>query len=125
MIIIDTSIWIDFLKGNFQYTQIIIELIQKRDVLLLECITSELLQGAKSKREIQIILNYWDHLPNISSDGLWIEAGILSHKEKLLSKGIGLIDSFIISACKSTRSKLWTLDKKIINNLDKNFLFQP
>jgi predicted nucleic acid-binding protein len=123
MIIIDTSIWIDFLKGNFEKNNIIIDLIETRQVLMLECISAELLQGAKSKREKDIIIEYWNNLPNISMDNLWIEAGVYSSKNNLIDKGIGIIDSVIITACKKTNSKLLTRDKKILRFLGKDIIF--
>ncbi|GHV72922.1 hypothetical protein AGMMS49940_02240 [Spirochaetia bacterium] len=63
----------------------------------------ELLQGVKNKREEEIILDYWKHLPKIDNDTeITISAGIYSHKNKLIDKGVGLIDSII-----------WTLDTNI------------
>lgn len=125
MTIIDTSVWIDFLKGNFKYSETIIKLIEYRDVLFIECIASELLQGTKNKRERKIILNYWKLLPKISMNNLWIKAGLYSSENKMMSKGIGLIDSVIIVACQATHSKLWTFDKKILNNISKDLIFTP
>ena len=93
-----------------------------QQVLFLECIAAELLQGAKTKREKDIIIEYWENLPNISMDGLWIEAGIFSIKNKLIDKGIGIIDSVIIIACKKTNSKLLTKDKKILRIIEKEFV---
>ncbi len=124
MIIIDTSIWINFLKGNLDNIGVIIDLIETRQVLMLECIAGELLQGAKSKKERDIIIEYWNNLPYISMDSLWIEAGIYSNKNKLIDKGIGIIDSVIIAACKKTNSNLWTNDKKILKIIDKELIFK-
>jgi hypothetical protein len=55
-------------------------------------------------------------------DNLWIEAGIYSSKNKLIDKGIGIIDSMIIIACKKSNSKLLTRDKKILKILDKDLI---
>jgi hypothetical protein len=56
MIIIDTSVWIDYFNGNFEKNGILVDLIETRQVLFLECIAGELLEGAKSKREKDIII---------------------------------------------------------------------
>jgi len=125
MIVADTSIWIDYLKGGFSHSVIMSTHIEIRDVLMLECIAGELLQGARSAKERNIILEYWSLLPTLSMDSLWVEAGIYSSENKLLSKGVGLIDSVIIAACRETESKLWTLDEKIKKNIDKRLLFSP
>ena len=124
MIIADTSIWIEFLKGNFEHSSYFVKLIENREILFLECIASELLQGVKSKREKEIILSYWKLLPKISMDSLWIEAGIYSSEKKLISKGIGLIDVVIIISAQNTNSKIWTLDKKILNNFTGSLIFK-
>ena len=124
MIIVDTSIWIEFLKGNFNQSAILIKLLEDRQVIFLECVASELLQGVKNKREKEIILEYWKLLPKISMNNLWIKAGIFSSKNNFLSNGIGIIDSVIIVATIQTKSKIWTLDKKIINNINEKMVFK-
>ena len=125
MIIIDTSVWIEFLKGNFEYSNIVIDFIENREVLFLECIASELLQGVKNKREKEVIISYWKLLPKISMNNLWIKGGLYSSENNMISKGIGLIDTVIIVATKETKSKLWTLDKKILNNIEDEIIFKP
>ena len=125
MIIPDTSVWIEFLKGNSKYTSKIIELLEANKILAIECIFAELLQGVRNKRERNIILSYWQHLPKIDESGFFIEAGLFSNSNKLSDKGVGLIDSLIyISALKSD-SMLWTLDKKLIINISKNLVYKP
>ena len=122
MILVDTSVWIEFLKGSLQERERFCNFAEKRQILVLECIIGELLQGVKSKTEKKVILQYWNLLPSIDMDSLWIKAGILSAEEKLTSKGIGLIDDVIIAACHETKSMLWTFDKKIISNFSGEIL---
>jgi len=38
-------------------------LSENREVLAVECIFGELLQGAKNKQEKEIILDFWKYLP--------------------------------------------------------------
>jgi len=54
---------------------------------------------------------------------LFEKAGEYSFQNKLISKGIGLIDACLIYATIETNSLLWTLDKKIIIFLDKEYLY--
>lgn len=125
MIVADTSIWIDFFKGSLaHFTEMSIHL-ENREVLMPECIAGELLQGVRAKKEKDIILEYWSLLPTVSMDSLWVKAGIYSVEKKLVSKGIGLIDAVIITACRETESKLWTHDKKIKQYIEKELLFHP
>ena len=124
MIIFDTSIWIEFLKQNPKYYSTVKELLENQKVFAVECIFGELLQGAKNKREKEILLQYWNNLPKCKSENIWIDAGILSADKKLFSKGIGLIDCAIVISAKKNNSKIWTLDKKLKSILKKEEEFK-
>ncbi len=119
MIILDTSVWIEFLKNNPDYFSDVKSLLENQQVLAVECIFGELLQGAKSKREIEILSLYWENLPKAVVENGWIEAGIFSSKNKLPSKGIGIIDSFIIISARKYEARIWSLDKKLNSILTK------
>jgi predicted nucleic acid-binding protein len=123
MIIIDTSIWIEFFRGNKLYFSDVKKLLENQKILAIDVIFAELLQGVKSNKEIEIIIKYWENLPKIIQAEMVIEAGIYSAKNKLTDKGIGLIDSIIIIAALKTKSKIWTLDKKLLKVLDNNIIF--
>jgi predicted nucleic acid-binding protein len=122
-IIADTSIWIEFLKGNPIFFNPLQELLEKQSVLTIDCIFAELLQGAKDKRERDIIISYWNNLPKVAIPDLYIKSGIYSSEHKLISKGIGLIDSVIITACHFYKAKIWTLDKKLLNYIQKEEIY--
>ena len=66
MIVVDTCIWIEFLKGKEPYFSNLSELLEQGQVLGLELIFAELMQGAKNKREREFISNYWNYLPKFS-----------------------------------------------------------
>lgn len=123
IIILDTSVWIEYFKGNDEYFEICQQLIEKGEVKTIELIFAELLQGAKNKRETDIIKSYFELIPKVEIGQLCILAGEYSQHEKLFSKGIGLIDACIITAAISSGSKLWTLDKKIIAFLNNQYLY--
>ena len=119
MIIIDTSIWIEYLKNNPDYSLKVKNLLENRKVLAIECIFGELLQGAKNKREIEIIYLYWENLPKAIIENGWIEAGKYSSINKLTSIGVGIIDSFIIVTARKVDAPIWSLDKKLNSLLSK------
>ena len=123
-IIVDTSIWIEFLKKNPKIFPSVQVLLEKNNAIALGCIFGELLQGAKSERERKIILSYWQYLPKIDNTGIWIDAGIYSGKNKFISKGIGLIDSLIITAAISNGCIVWTLDKKLQSVMTDEIRYQ-
>lgn len=122
-IVFDTSIWIEYFKGKPEYFDKCQQFLEKGEVKTTDIIFGELLQGALNKREVDIIKAYYDLVPKIEIDQLYLLAGEYSKEEKLISKGIGLIDSVIIIATIHSNSKLWTLDKKIKRFLRNEFLF--
>jgi hypothetical protein len=120
MILIDTSIWIEFLKAKSLYYDEVSNLLEENRVLALSCIFGELLQGAKNKRERTIIQDLWTYLPKVDEHHLFIKAGLESGIKKWTDKGVGLIDSVIITSARQTNAKIWTLDKKIQSILKPN-----
>ncbi|TGK10705.1 PIN domain-containing protein [Leptospira stimsonii] len=123
MILVDTSIWIEFFKKNEPYFSELKDLIESSEVLVHEVIFGELLQGCKSKSEVSFILEYWENLNTLSSDNSFLEAGKLSYEQKLKDKGVGLIDSVIINEAVKRNLKLWTLDKKILKVLNAKEIY--
>ncbi|MFN3999901.1 PIN domain-containing protein [Algoriphagus sp.] len=112
-VIFDTSIWIEYFKGNPEYFEPCQQLLESRSVYCLELIFAELIQGAKGKRELAMIELFYRNTPKLDTPDLIFEAGIFSQKNQLLNKGIGLIDSVIIFAAIQNQKKIWTLEKKI------------
>ena len=123
MIVADTSIWVEFLKKNEDVFTRMRSLLDNHEILGVECVFGELLQGARNDRECAIIEGYWENLPRLNETNLWIEAGRYSGEYKLLSKGIGLIDAAIIIAARRTESSIWTSDKKLARVLKKDDIF--
>jgi predicted nucleic acid-binding protein len=124
MIILDTSIWIEFLKTHEPYFMVISKLSEQKDILAVECVFGELLQGVKNDTEQNIILNYWKHLPKIETAEIIIEAGLFSSKYKLLDKGVGLIDAIILTHGIRSQSKIWTLDKNFLQVIPEELKYK-
>lgn len=123
MIILDTSIWIERLKGNDNILKEIEPLAVNNMICTISPIFGELLQGCKNDKERSHVLAYWHQTPKMSEENLFIESGLLASKENFFNKGIGIIDACIIRTTIANNLKLWTLDKKIIQFLNKNYLF--
>ena len=123
MIILDTSIWIEYFRNNPAYTLIIDDLLRIRQIYGFELIFGELLQGVKPHEKIKII-QIWDLLPKVQVPMFGYIAGLYSHNNQLLNKGVGLIDATIICAAIESKSKIWTLDKKILNHIDPEIKFE-
>jgi len=123
VIILDTSVWIEFLKGNVGYFAKVRELIEKQQVLAHEPIFAELLQGVKDKREDEIIHQYWTFLPKTNIRDCWVKAENFSAQHKLLAFGVGIVDACILVAALETQSSIWTLDKKLRGVLPTGLVF--
>jgi len=94
-------------------------LLEDSQVIALECIFGELLQGAKTRRERTIITDYWRSLPKIDEPGLWVKAGHFAGERRLFAKGVGLIDVFIVKAAEFSGARVWTLDKRMMSVLPR------
>jgi hypothetical protein len=113
MIILDTSVWIEFLRARKDYFEEVRTLLDGRMIIGLEWVFGELLQGARDIRERDVVLSYWRDIPKIGHTGLWLEAGRLSSEEKLYARGVGLIDCAILAAARRSGAKIWTLDREL------------
>jgi hypothetical protein len=124
MVIADTSVWIEFLK-NYESTFLLFEKkLNYGEILGIGCVFGELLQGCANENEIKMIKEYWANLPKTDEINVWIEAGEYSGRNNLISRGVGLIDSVILVLAKRTKSKIWTLDKKLLKLLDRETVFR-
>lgn len=123
-VVFDTSIWIEYLRGNSEYFSICQELLENGRVWSLELIFAELFQGAKGKKEINMIMDFVANVTLIDEPLLIIEAGMLSNELNLINEGVGLIDAVIIHSVRKNQLKLWTLDKKISRVIGYDSLFR-
>jgi len=114
MIILDTSVWIEYLRNDPAYFPEISKLLESGEILAVDCIFGELLQGVKNKTERDIILKFWTYLSKGYYENIIIQAGEYSSENKLLDHGIGLIDAIILMYGIKSNSKIWTLDKKFL-----------
>lgn len=119
MIIADTSVWIEYLKGNSDITGLFIPYLRKNHIIAVSAVFGELLQGVRNRREREIITEFWINLPKVDERELFMEAGKLSNQHKLYAKGIGLIDCYILAGALKHDHALWTLDKKLLGIIDE------
>jgi len=118
MIIVDTSVWIEYLKGNEHYRNVLPQYLREKHVVAISAIFGELLQGVRNKREYEIIMGFWESLPKIKEEALFIEAGKLSHEYNLYNAGVGLIDTYLLAAALKNDYAIWSLDKKLNKAID-------
>jgi predicted nucleic acid-binding protein len=124
MLILDTSVWIEHLKNNQIFFPKISKLLESGEILAVECVFGELLQGVKKKSEKEIILGFWTYLPKEHYKNIIIEAGEYSAKNKLLDHGVGLIDAIILMHGIKSNSKIWTLDNKFMRIIPNELIYR-
>ena len=111
-VLVDTSAWIEFFRKKEPYYSIVLKLIDDDLVCCIGIVLAELLQGAKSEKELNTIkefLHVFDFLPE--SVKSWEKAGELSNTLKQQEKVIGLSDCYIAVLTASSNVRLLTLDK--------------
>lgn len=116
MIIVDTSVWIEYFRYHEEYVTPMSGMIDRREALALPWIFAELLQGARDAREVRIIKGFWSELPKPElkvCENAWIRGGEESQKGMWQKKGVGLIDAAIFAAALLMEAKVWTLDRKL------------
>ena len=123
MIILDTSVWIEHLRNNQEYFPKTSKLLESMEIMAVECVFGELLQGVKSSREKETIMNYWKYLPKTNYENIVIEAGLYSAENKLPDYGVGLIDAIILVHGIKSNSKIWTLDNKFLRIIPENIRY--
>lgn len=125
MVLVDSTIWIEFFKSHPEYVKEMESLMENREVITIEPVFTELLYGSRSDKERSTILSYWKVLPRIKIlDGTMIESAEFANKNNFHNLGIGLIDSILIKATIENSTLIWSLDKKILNNIDKQFIYK-
>jgi hypothetical protein len=101
-----------------------LELIESGQAFSLKVVFAELAQGAKNKRELEKVLGFFSNMKLLDNPGLIFRAGVFSQENRLIEKGIGLIEAILIVCTIEHELKLWTLDKKIRSFLDSDRLFE-
>lgn len=125
MILIDTSVWIEFFRQRETYTEAVKPLLKAQQVITIEPIFSELLLGVRNSRESKIVKSYWKVLPRIEYEaGSMLGAALFANSHDYHKLGIGLMDAIIIQSAIKGKHLLWTLDARINKNLDQNLIYK-
>jgi len=111
-VLVDTSVWIEFFRKKEPYHRVVSELMDNDSICCLGIVVAELLQGAKSEKELNTIkdfLHVFDFLPEAVES--WEKAGELSFLLHGKGRAAGLSDCYIAVAVQAADVRLFTLDK--------------
>ncbi|NCO68671.1 MAG: PIN domain-containing protein [Nitrospirae bacterium] len=111
-VLVDTSVLIEFLKGNEQYGEEITKLLDENRVFFTGVIIAELLQGLKNMKEKQYLTELITavNVLEITTD-LWIDTGNLSLSLRRKGINLSLTDVAIASLAIKHNLQIFTLDK--------------
>lgn len=126
MILIDTSVWIEFFKQRTPFSEKVLLLLKAHKAVAIEPVFAELLYGVRNQKEKDIIQSYWEILPRIKfGQNSMIKAADYANAKHFLQGGIGLMDSILIQSAVEGNHMLWTLDKRILREVDSKLIYQP
>lgn len=111
-ILVDTSVWIEFFKKKEPWYGVVSGLIDDKRICCAGIVLAELIQGAKSEKELEVLRDFRHVFEFIEeSVDLWQAAGELSHALLRKGKSVGLSDCYLAVAVKTNKSTIFTLDK--------------
>jgi predicted nucleic acid-binding protein len=113
-VLIDTSVWIEYFRGaDFALTQAVEALIKSGSVCTAGIILAELLQGARSNREMRVIEDIKESFTLIAADRegeVWAEAGRLSRELRKAGTTVHLADCLIAVLARENHCRVATRD---------------
>lgn len=112
-VLIDTSVWIDYFKDkNSGIAEKVDEVLTNAEVFIPKAVIAELIQGARSEKEISVIEEFIDafHIIDQSKD-TWTNAGRLSFTMKRKGITTNLMDCYLFVIAQENNCKIFTLDK--------------
>lgn len=107
MILVDTSVWVYHLRAGNEHLK---QLLTYGKVAIHPFIIGELACGnLKNRKEILTLLQF------LPQSKLAIHEEVIQFIEThgLIGIGIGFIDAHLLASARLSRSRIWTLDKKL------------
>lgn len=110
--LIDTSIWIEFFRKREPYYDIVLKLLAEDKVCCAGIILAELMQGAKTEKELQVIKEFISVFEFLQeTPAIWEKSGSLSFMLRQQGKTSGLSDCHIAVLAAENSVAIFTLDK--------------
>lgn len=112
-VLVDTSVWVDYFRGTSPpVSEKMDSLLSEAVVCVPKIVLAELLQGAKSDREVAAIEDFLEAFTIIDhGPDTWMKAGKLSRRLRSRGRTIHLIDCYIAVIAEESRCALFTLDE--------------
>jgi predicted nucleic acid-binding protein len=110
-VLVDTSAWIDFFRKTGSNHPLILQLMAEERVCSCGLVLAELMQGAKSEKELVVLRDFIHVFPFLAESAKnWQEAGELSFRLRRKGKTIGLSVCYIAVTARINEAKILTND---------------
>jgi tRNA(fMet)-specific endonuclease VapC len=115
-IIVDTSVWIEYLKNRPPIAENLDQLLLAGNIYTVGPVVAELLQGARTEKDYQLLKNSIDGLSYVET-GIedWIKAGNISFKLRRNGATIPLTDCLIAAVAIRQNASVMTYDRHFDN----------
>jgi predicted nucleic acid-binding protein len=112
-ILVDTSVWIEYFRNqSAALVGFVTELVKNSQICVPRIVLAELMQGAKSERELSVIGEFMEAFTILDqTDQTWLKAGRLSYELKRKGKNINLADCYIAVLAQENDCAVLTLDR--------------
>ena len=112
-VLVDTSVWVSYFRGGLPViSERVDRLLAGAEVCVPKIVLAELVQGAKSEREITTIEDFFDAFTILDqSPDTWLKAGKLSRQLKNRGITIHLLDCYIAVIAQENACAILTLDE--------------
>lgn len=111
IVIVDTPIWIEYLRGNSSFEKTIEDGLIRGRIYVTGPIVAELLQGVKNEKELQMLSKHIDAIPYLEcGEEAWRKAGLLSFSLMKVGKTLPLTDILIAAVAMQHEASIFTLD---------------
>ena len=110
MILADTSVWIDFLRGTEQTVRLG-ELLDENRVAIHPWVVGELALGTLGRKRKGILADL-ERLPSapVVPDSEILE---LVESRRLHGRGIGWVDAHLLGSVLVSEGRIWSLDRRL------------
>ena len=112
MIVVDTSVWIEYLRTpDSEHGRALDSLLDRKEALLTGVVIAEVVQGLGPDRQRTAVTDYLARLPysDLSKDG-WLHVGELAYQMRREGHTPGLADLAIATVAIEGGHELYTLD---------------
>jgi predicted nucleic acid-binding protein len=112
LVIPDSSVWIPYFRlGNSPVTGVVQSLLDRDEVMVTGAVLTEVLAGAKSAREFDIISMWMSRLPYLeATKAVWVKTGSLLSGLRARGISVHLVDGLIATLAMEGKHQVYTLD---------------